>query len=322
MNARLRVGVIGLGRSWQKYLPVLSGLRRQLEVCGVCDEVARVAQRTAQRIGCTAAAGPIDLLERDDIQAVLLLDWQWFGLWPLQRAALLGKPVFCDLSLLREPQADAIHEQVQARGLPVMMATSSVLAPPVLRLRHLLIHYLGPTRLLRVDRSLRRLPRGRSPEGGDRILGSEVMLDMLQLACTLFREPPTCIWTVEASHSPLLSLLMEFGPDRVAQLNLWIDPTSPPACRVRAVAEHGQAEMLLPRRLQWRDGEGEHRQQWHRHPFRRTLLERFAVTVNGGQPMQPSFDEAYQALLWWRTALRSQAEGRRVFLSPEANLEA
>jgi predicted dehydrogenase len=321
MSMRLRIGVIGLGRRWQKYLPALSGLRRHMEVCGVCDEVARVAQRTAQRIGCTAAAGPIDLLERDDIHAVLLLDWQWFGLWPLMRAALLGKPVFCDLSLLREPQADAVHKQVVASGLRVMMATSTLLAPAVLRLRHLLVHQLGPMRLLRIDRSLRRLPRGRSPEGGDRILGSEVMLDMLQLACTLFREQPTCIWTVEASHSPLLSMLMEFGPDRVAQLNLWIDPTSPPVSRVRAVAEHGQAEVTFPRLLQWRDSEGAHRQQWRRHPMRQTLLQRFALTIQGGQPMQPSFQEAYQALVWWRTALQSEAEGRRVFLNPEANLD-
>ena len=276
---------------------------------------------TAQRIGCTAAAGPIDLLERDDIQAVLLLDPQWFGLWPLQRAALVGKPAFCDLSLLREPQADAVHQQMQASGLPVMMANATVVAPAVLRLRHLLLHYMGPTRLLRVERSLRHLPRGRSPEGGDRLLGSEVMLDMLQLASSLFREPPTCIWTVEAAHSPLLSLLLEFGPDRVAQLNLWIDPTSPPICRVRAVAEHGQAEVVLPRRLQWRDSEGEHRQQWRRHPLRQTLLQRFALTVQGGQPMQPSFEETYQALLWWRAALRSQAEKQRVVLSPEAVLE-
>ena len=134
MSMRLRIGVIGLGRRWQKYLPALAGLRRHLEVCGVCDEVPRVAQHTAQRIGCTAAAGPTDLLERDDIHAVLLLDWQWFGLWPLLRAALLGKPVFCDLSLLREPQADAVQKQVEASGMKVMMASPTLLAPAVLRL--------------------------------------------------------------------------------------------------------------------------------------------------------------------------------------------
>lgn len=321
MPNRLRVGVIGLGRRWQKYLPAMARLRRHIEVCGVCDEVGRVAQRTAQRIGCTAAAGPIDLLERDDIQAVLLLDWQWFGLWPLQRAALLGKPVFCGLSLLREPQADDVYNQVRASGLSVMVVSAGLLAPAILRLRHLLMQHLGPTRLLRIDYSLRRLSRGLSPEGGNRLFGSKVLLDMLQLACSLFPEPPTWIWTVEASHSPLLSLLMEFGPDRVAQLNLWIDRTSPSLCRVRAVAEHGQAEVVLPRRLQWRDSEGTHRQQWRRHPMRQSLLQRFALTVQGCQPMQPGLGEAYQALLWWRAALRSQTEQKRILLNPEANLD-
>ena len=55
--------------------------------------------------------------------------------------------------------------------------------------------------------------------------------------------------------------------------------------------------------------------------MRQTLLQRFALTIQGGQPMQPSFQDAYQALVWWRTALQSQATGRRVFLNPEANLD-
>ena len=235
---------------------------------------------------------------------------------------LVGKPAFCDLSLLREPQADAVHQQMRASGLPVMMANADRCGPGRAAVTAPAAALHGADAFApRRAQACGICRAAAAPKGGDRLLGSEVMLDMLQLASSLFREPPTCIWTVEAAHSPLLSLLLEFGPDRVAQLNLWIDPTSPPICRVRAVAEHGQAEVVLPRRLQWRDSEGEHRQQWRRHPLRQTLLQRFALTVQGGQPMQPSFEETYQALLWWRAALRSQAEKQRVVLSPEAVLE-
>jgi len=316
MSTRLRVGVIGLGRRWQRYLPALSGLRRHMEVSGVCDQVARLAERTAQRIGCSHAAGPVDLLERDDVNAVLLLDPQWFGLWPVQQACRLGKPVYCALSLLREPEADALQKQVQASRLPVMMSSSPVLAPALQRLRQLLNQHLGPVRLLRVERSLPRLPRT-SSEGPGPVLGSGALLGMLQIGSALFREEPTSLLTVEAAHSPLVSLMLEFGPDRVAQLNLWIDPASPPSCRIRVVAEHGQADLVLPRRLSWRDRVGQHNQKWPRQPYARPLLDRFAATVLHSQPVQPSFQEAYQALLWWRAARQSLADGRRVFLTSD-----
>ncbi len=318
MSTRLRVGVIGLGHRWQRCWPALARLHRHLEVSALCDQVARHAERTAQRIGVQYAAGPVDLLERDDVNAVLLLDRQWFGLWPLQQACRVGKPVYCALSLLREPEADALHQQVQASRLPVMMSSSPVLAPALLQLRQLLQH-LGPVRLLRVERSLPRLPR---TPGGEPVpvLNSSAVLGMLQICSALFREPLVSVLTVEAPHSPLVSLMLEFGPDRVAQLNLWIDPASPSSCRVRVVAEHGQAGLVLPRRLCWRDREGRHGQQWPRQPSARPLLHRFAATVLQGQLVQPSFQEAYQALLWWRAARQSLAEGRRVFLSPDGPL--
>jgi predicted dehydrogenase len=316
MSNRLRVGVIGLGRRWQRYLPALAGLRRHLEVSGVCDQVARLAERTANRIGCSHAAGAVDLLERDDVNAVLLLDRQWYGLWPMQQACRLGKPVYCALSLLHEPEVDALHEQVQASRLPVLMSSSPVLSPALLRLRQLLGQNLGPPRLLRVERSLPRLPRPMR-EGLPPMLGSTALLGMLQICSALFQGKPVSVWTVEADHSPLLSLMLEFGADRVAQLNLWIDPARPPFCRVRVVAEHGQAEVLLPRRLSWREREGQHRQKWPRQPYARPLLYRFAAAVAGGQPVQPSFQEAYHALLWWRSACQSLAERRRVLLTPE-----
>lgn len=320
MSIRLRVGVIGLGRRWQRYLPALSRLRRHVEVSGVCDQVARLAERTAARIGCHHAAGPVDLLERDDVNAVLMLDRQWFGLWPVQQACRLGKPVYCALSLLREPEVDAIQQQIQASHLPVLMSSSPVLSPALLRVRQLLGQHLGPPRLLRVERSLPRLPRG-VQEGGVPGLGSGALLGMLQICSAVFQGKPTSIWALEAPHSPLVSLMLEFGPDRVAQLSLWIDPVSPPYCRVRVVAEHGQAEVLLPRRLSWRDRDGQHRQKWPRQPYARPLLYRFAAAVTGGQPVQPSFQESYRALLWWRAACQSLTDGRRVFLSPDDPLQ-
>jgi len=313
MSTRLRVGVIGLGRRWQRYLPALAGVRRHMEVSSVCDQVAQLAERTANRIGCSHAAGPVDLLERDDVNAVLLLDRQWYGLWPMQQACRLGKPVYCALSLLREPEVDALQQQVQASKLPIMMSSSPALAPALLRLRQLLGQQLGPTRLLVVERSLPRLARTSRRETAS-VLDSGALLGMMQICSALFQREPASVWTVEAPHSPLVNVMIEFGPDRVAQLNLWIDPVGPPFCRAHVVAEHGQAEVVLPRYLSWRDREGLHRQKWPRQPYARPLLHRFASAVAHGKTVQPSFQEAYHALLWWRTAWESLVSGRRVYL--------
>ncbi len=291
---RLRVGVIGLGRRWQRYQQALSALRRHLELSVVCDQVRALSERTAHRIGCSYAVGPVDLLERDDVNAVLLLDRQWYGLWPLQQAARLGKPVYCALSLLRESGVDALQQQVQTSKLPVMMSSSPVLSPALSRLRQLLGQHLGPVRLLRVERSLPRLPRQLGEEPGpkhemqrthemQRLMGSSALLGMLQICSALFREEPVSVWTVEAAHSPLVTLTLEFGPDRVAQLNLWIDPSSPTFCRVRVVAEHGRAEILLPRRLSWQDRDGQHRQKWPRQSAALVSLHRFAAALSGGR---------------------------------------
>src|SRR6516164_278216 len=96
MSQRLGVGVIGLGRQWRRrYAPALRALAGSFQVVAVCDQIAQVAAAEAARLRCPAAAGPSELIERDDVGAVLLLDVGWQRLWPVERAASAGKPVFC-----------------------------------------------------------------------------------------------------------------------------------------------------------------------------------------------------------------------------------
>src|SRR4051812_21329042 len=135
MVTRLRVGVIGLGRRWAWYRPALAGPRPLLKVRAVCDQVAARAARVARVLGCEAASGPGDLVERPDIDAVLLLDSQWYGLWPLGRGGGGGKPVFCDPPLTRDDEhADSLRRLLQTHPVPVLMALRPALAPAVQRL--------------------------------------------------------------------------------------------------------------------------------------------------------------------------------------------
>src|SRR5262249_44761649 len=103
----------------------------------------------AQQLGCDAAAGPAALFERDDLDAVLLADVPWFGLWPLELAARFGRPVYCGLPLaLDDAQADAVHQRVRAAPLPVMVEMRPRVAPVSARLREVLQSDLGPAQLL------------------------------------------------------------------------------------------------------------------------------------------------------------------------------
>src|SRR5262245_12854504 len=128
MGERLRVGIIGLGRQWRHhYAPALKALGDQFEVVAVYDQIA---QQTAPE-----AARPSELIERDDVEAVLLLDLGWQRLWPVERAAGAGKPVFCLPALEADADhADALARQVREAGLPVMMGAAVAFTPAALRL--------------------------------------------------------------------------------------------------------------------------------------------------------------------------------------------
>ena len=151
MPLRLGIGIIGLGRRWRRYRPALADLRGRLLVRAVCDQRPARAERAARELGCLAAAGPTDLLDRDDVEAVLLLDEQWYGLWPVEQAARKGKPVFCAVSPAGDDaHADDVMRQVREAGSPVM-AAGPALSPAVARLGDLLATRLGPSQLVRCD---------------------------------------------------------------------------------------------------------------------------------------------------------------------------
>ena len=105
-------------------------LREFFEIRAVGDEVQQLAVEAARRLGTVAVAGPAALLQDDSLEALLLADPQWYGLWPLELACRRGLPVFCGVGLEHDDNhADALLQQVQARNLPVMTALGLRLAP-------------------------------------------------------------------------------------------------------------------------------------------------------------------------------------------------
>jgi predicted dehydrogenase len=307
---RLRVGVIGLGRRWRRYRPLLTRLREHVEVRAVCDQVARRAEAEARSLRCTAAAGPVELLERADVEAVLLLDPQWYGLFPLEHACRTNKPVLCALSPADdETHADALLQQIQQRNLPVLMGLSPLLAPATLYLRELLTHRLGQARLVRADWGV---PL-RAGAGSD-LLNNFVVLPLLAGCAWLLDDAPRSVWTIDGDGAAFVTLVLRFGGDRLAQLTLWTAARRSPG-RFEVVAEAGTATAELPRQLRWRDDDGQHAQRLPPRSPEQSGLERFILALRSGQPMRPSFAAAHRALTWLHAARRSREEKQAIALA-------
>jgi len=305
---RLQVGVIGLGRRWRRYRPLLARLREHVEVRAVCDQIVHRAEIEAQQLDCAAALGPAELLERSDVEAVLLLDAQWYGLWPLEHACRVNKPVLCVSSPASdEAHADTLRQQIQSRNLPVLMALPPLLAPATRQLRELLTHRLGQARLVRVDWSM-----GPHPNGD--LLATDAVLPLLAACAWLLDDVPRSVWTLDGESASFVTLMLRFGCDRLAQVNVWTATAGRTPPRIEVIAEAGTATAQLPRQLRWRDTDGQHAQRLPPRSAEQSSLERFILALRAGQPLRPSFEEAHQALTWLRAAGQSRSEGKCISL--------
>ena len=324
MEKILRVGIIGVGRRWQKrYRPALRTLRTALRISSVCDQVQERAAREAKRLGCSAAAGPTQLLERDDVDAVLLLSTQWFRLWPLEHACRLGKPVFCGCSLeWDDAYADALYRQIQERRLPVVMEMPLRSMPITARLRGLFGAELGAPRLLlcevvRSGKTTGGYPAVRMPDldpVADLLGGAGITL--LDWCAGLLGGEPVNVSARSLPAVGFSSLFLEFAGGRGVQIVLHKQKRQRgvrerPAVRLRAQAERGWALVALPNQLSWstRGGVQSHTLRNHRR-LAAQLLEHFCGVVRGRDPPEPAFEDVYRLLGWLRLAVRSRDEGR------------
>ncbi len=301
MGERVRVGIIGLGHQWrQRYAPALQARSRQFEIVAVCDQIAQQAMAEASRLRCPAAAGPSELMERDDLDAVLLLDLGWQRLWPVERAATLGKPVLCLPHLEDDDNADAVARRVQEAGLPVLMACPISLTPAVQRLGDLQRRSLGPVRLLVAEFAQRA-----------RSLNSGLIAWLLALLST----SPQTVTATGSEAAGLRSLVIEAEEGRCLQLTSWSASQPRPPWRLHVVGSAGEATLEGPRRLSWYDRRGRHVLTLPRgRPVEQLMLARFHRLVTQGQPPSPSLGNAYRALRCLHAARRSRAEGCRVTL--------
>jgi predicted dehydrogenase len=308
------VGVIGLGRRWRRrFRPALRALRGQFSLAAVCDQAAARARQAGRRLRCAAAAGPTELLERPDVDVLLLADPQWYGLWPLEAACRVGKPVFCGFPAAHdEAHAERVGRAVREANLPVMVAHGPPFPQTLTRLRDLLANELGTPRLL--------LGTVMAPAGGG-AGGAACSLcpgftSLLGWCAFLLEGEPRRVLAAGPEGGLATTVLLDYGHGRAAQLTRVRVPAGRQAWRVQVVADRGTGT-AEPGQVRWRGPDGEHSHALgRRRPAAEVMMEAFRRALAEGRPPQPGLDEAQRLLGWLRLAARSRAEAGWVSLSP------
>lgn len=305
MPLPLRIGVVGLGRRWPRYRQALLALSREARPVAVQDAALERAEAEARELGCDAAAGVIELIERPDVDAVLVPGEAWYGLWAVERAALAGKPVLCAAS----PAEDEAHlDSVPAGNVHVALWPALTLAREALsdRLRESLGRPL--------------FAQATWTRHGDRdLLTSPGALAILRACADLFEAEPRSIAALPSpSAVDCASLLVQFDEQRLAQLTMWGGPAARPSLTIQVEAEGGPARLELPRLIEWHDAEGRHSLQLPGGLAEGLVLDRFVRAVRDGEPPACDLASARAALGWLRAARRSRETGQPVTLEPAA----
>ena len=162
---KLRIGVVGLGQDWQsRYLPALRALRDRFHVTGVYSSVSVLAESAARDLDCPYFDSFRALISSGSLDAILLLEEDWYQLQPIEAACEAKVGVFCGSEVDIQGLSGGIQSAIEQAGIPFMSEFSRRYAPATLRLKELIATRLGRPRLLFCHRRLpSELPAPRSP---------------------------------------------------------------------------------------------------------------------------------------------------------------
>ncbi len=335
---KLRLGIVGLGQGWQKrYRPALRALSDRFEVRAFCEAVAHRARQAAREFQADWTLGFQSLVRREDVDALLVLSTQWFGVLPVLAACEAGKAVFCTNSAaLSLQQADQLRRRVLQSGVAFMAEFPQRYAPATTRLKELIVTRLGQPRLLFCHV---RVPREEpSPDQPGRFGANGPFAALVELVdlCRFVvgREPGSVLGVVHGSpeegfQGDYQLIHLEFPHPEDARLSAaanisygryipshWSEAVSfrPPAA-LQVQCEHGVAFIDWPDKLVWFDSAGRHMENLEsERPLGELMLLQFYRHVTSLVRRTDSLEDAYRALVVVRQAEQSAREGRRIAL--------
>jgi predicted dehydrogenase len=334
---RLRVGLIGLGDSWQtRYAPALRALADRFEVRAVCDQVRHRAEQAAAEFRAEAVDGYHALVYREDVDVVLTLSPQWFRELPIFAAADAGKAIYCAAGLDLEPdQALAIKQRVEEAGIAFVTEFPRRQAPATIRLKELIATRLGPARLLFChQRSLADPPGGSAGFSAPHPTFRQ-MIGQVDWCCYVVDRQPTSVMGVlhyaedDGGAEDYRMMSLDFSPrgqagrGPIAQISVgryipanWEEAVSyRPLPALQVSCAKGIAFIDLPTTLVWFDEVGRHQESLEsERPIGEQLLSYFYRSVTSLVRRTSDLDDAYRGLRVVHAARQSHEEGRRVEL--------
>lgn len=283
-NDPLRLGVIGLGRSWRRrYRSALQMLPRQFVVTALCDPIWDRAQSEAKQVGGEAVAGPAALFEREDLDAVLFLSGSWQRLWPLELAVRRGLPTLCRFADRDLAEDASAFEHARQSRTPFMVDFAPRFAPATARLRELIDDTLGRPRVLLCD-----VHSARSARAG-------IALELIDWCGHLLNERPTSILASPASGDDFSAVVLRWSDGRVAALRRMRTASGTEGISLRVIAEQGIARATLPNRVTWTDGATKHTQRLQATGVL-PILEAFHQGVLAGRLAGPTLEDVGRLL--------------------------
>lgn len=334
---RLRVGLVGLGRAWEnRHRPALRALADRFEVRAVCEQVALRAHHVAHEFHAVQVDGFRALVERPDVDAILMLSPQWYGPLPILAACDAGKAIYCAAAMDIEPdQARRIRDRVEQSGIAFMAEFPRRQSPATLRLKELIATQLGPVQLMFCHQRLlvhesnngHPLAQGMS---SPMIRGLMELVDWCRYVAGC--EPTSVVGVVHKKegslkHADYGMMSLDFSPKgevgvgAVAQISCgrympaeWKEAiTYRPPAGLQVCCENGIAFVDLPATLTWFDSAGRHQESLEfERPVGEQLLCQFHRAVTSLVRRRDDLEDAYRALQTVLAARTSCLEGRRV----------
>ncbi len=319
-----------MGRDWQsRYLPSLRSMRDRFHVVGVYNSVSVLAESAARSLEAERVDSYRAIMELPGLDAVLVLEDDWYRLMPLWAACEYRKSIFCGAEVILDPSAaNSIQERVRDSGIAFMNEFSRRFAPATLRLKELIATRIGRPRLIFCHRRLAcETPDPRLPRSLDTRSQRE-LLELIDWCKYIVGESPD--WVQAIRHMSLPSpensdyqiLSLGFGsPENdphgiLAQIScggyipaVWHEAIAyrPPAA-VQVCCEKGLAFIDLPSTLVWFDDAGRHQ-------------ESLDTELSIGQQMLSQFHRSITSLVCHVSDLDETCEAMRILESAHRSTE-
>ncbi|MEO1614718.1 MAG: Gfo/Idh/MocA family oxidoreductase [Planctomycetota bacterium] len=273
---KLRIGLIGLGDLWQtRYRPALRMLDDRFDVRAVYSTISKLAESTAAEFQADPIDGYRSLVERCDIDAVMILKRCWLGWLPAMAACHAGKAVYWAAGLDFDASAERdVQDAIEQSGVSFMAELPRRFAPATLRLKELIATHLGPPRLIRVYRQVPTPGRTDSQPFELCSQGDSELVELVDWCRYVVGSAPTSVQSM-CQGDLYQSMILRYPSAAPATekthpviAEISSDAPLPPAWKeaaafrspaeMRIICERGVAYVDLPTNLVWFDDAGRH----------------------------------------------------------------